>query len=81
MHGGNVKIEKDIKRSRTRGNLLANPSMSGVKACHFLENKCGHGCWGLYEESIDAEDDHTSRGRELARKKKCAWKSLSSFLC
>ena len=49
LHGGNVKIEKYIKRLGTRGNLLENPSMSGVKARRFLENKCGHGCWGLYE--------------------------------
>jgi hypothetical protein len=79
LHGGHVKIEKDIKRSGTRGNLPAKPSMSGVKARRFLENKCGHGCWGLYEELIDAEDDRTSEGRESTRKKKCSWRSLSSF--
>ena len=55
--------------------------MSSVKACCFLEKKCGRRCWGLYEELIDAEDDCTSGGRESSIKKKCAWKSLSSFLC
>ena len=79
LHGGHVKIEKDIKRSGTRGNIPAKPSISGVKARRFLENKCGHGCWGLYEQLIDAEDDRTSGGRESSRKKKCAWRSLSSL--
>jgi hypothetical protein len=79
LHGGNVKIEKYIKRSGTRGNLPTNPSMSGVKAHHFLENKCGHGCLGFYEDLIDAEDDRTSGGHESARKKKHAWRSLSSL--
>ena len=39
LHGGHVKIEKDIKMSGTRGNLPAKPSMSGVKARRFLEKK------------------------------------------
>ena len=30
LHGGHVKIEKDIKRLGTRGNLPAKPSMSCV---------------------------------------------------
>lgn len=53
--------------------------MSSVKACHFLEKKCGHGCWRLYEDLIDAEDDRTSGGHKSTRKNKCAWRSLSSF--
>lgn len=79
LHGGHVKIEKDIKRSGTRGNIIEYTSMSSVKARHFLEKKCGHGCWGLYEELINAEDDCTSGGHESIRKKKCSWRSLSSF--
>jgi len=43
--------------------MTANPSMPGVKAHRFLEKKCGHGCWGLYEELIDVEDDGISGGR------------------
>lgn len=79
MHGGYAKIEKYIKRSGTRGNIIEYTSMSSVKARHFLEKKCGHGCWGLYEELINAEDDCTSGGHESIRKKKCSWRSLSSF--
>jgi hypothetical protein len=79
LHGGNVKIEKDIKRSGTRGNIPPNPSISGVKARHFLENKCGRIFFGFYEDLIDAEDDHTNGGRESTRKKKRAWRSLSSL--
>jgi hypothetical protein len=79
LHRGNVKIEKYIKRSGTRGNLPTKPSMLGVKARHFLEKECGHGCLRFYEELIDAKDDRTSGGRESYRKNKCSWRSLSSL--
>jgi hypothetical protein len=77
--GGNVKIEKYIKRSGTRCNLLTKQSTSGIKAHHFLEKKWGHRCLGFYEDLIDEKDDHTSGGCELSRKKKHAWRSLSSL--
>jgi hypothetical protein len=79
LHGRNVKIEKDIKRSGTRGNLPGKPSMSGVKEHHFLEKKCGHGCLGFYEDLIDVEDDRIGGGCESSIKKKHAWRSFSSL--
>ena len=72
FHGGHVEDEKDIKRLGTRGNILAKPSMSGVKASHFFEKKYRHRCWGLYEDLIDVEDYHNNGGRESARENKYA---------
>ena len=36
LHGGNVKICKDTKLSRARGNIPSKPSMGEVKARHFI---------------------------------------------
>ena len=59
LHGGNVKICKDIKLSGARGNVPCKPSMGGVKACHFIEDSKERleGQQKLFGELIDAEND------------------------
>ena len=47
LHCGQVKIEKDLKRSRKIGNVSSKPCYGGAKAKKFLYNHIQRGHLGI----------------------------------
>ena len=91
-HGGNVKIEADMKRSG-KGNLVPiKPSIGGVKAQRFMgyhgmpgsiNSRTGGSSikWSQWKALHNAIKDHGDQGESRNRKAK-VWESLDKiFLC
>ena len=88
LHGGNVKIETDQKKSRTGNNVPRKPSVGGVKARRFLgfhgevgkinrERGESNIKWNMWKLLHNAVKDHGDDGNARNRKAR-VWEALDS---
>ncbi len=79
LHGGCVKLEKDMKRSGKQS-VPAKVSIGGDRARHFLKNTDPKrkGLWEFGLKLVLAERDRTSRANAI-KKKMDSWNALSDL--